>query len=117
MKPILRRFLAALSSGARFGDQTAERLVLCPPWKRLVRTLDRRQPIAGPGGGPATARQGDEVLEALGAHDQEEIRQIDAALARIDAGEYGACVTCGNDISAERLEVLPATPFCKNCAP
>ena len=56
-------------------------------------------------------------MEALGAHDQEEIRQIDAALARIDAGEYGACVTCGNDISAERLEVLPATPFCKNCAP
>ncbi len=64
----------------------------------------------------ASERQGDEVLEALGSHDQEELRQIDAALSRIEDGEYGACVKCGNDISAERLEVLPATPFCKNCA-
>jgi RNA polymerase-binding transcription factor DksA len=25
-------------------------------------------------------------------------------------------VTCGKEISAERLDVLPATPFCRDCA-
>ena len=64
----------------------------------------------------ASERQGDEVLEALGEHDLLELRQIDAALQRVEEGEYGYCVTCGNEISPERLEVLPATPFCKTCA-
>lgn len=64
----------------------------------------------------ASERQGDEVLEALGEQDLLELRQIDAALKRVEEGEYGYCVTCGNEISAERLEVLPATPFCKTCA-
>lgn len=64
----------------------------------------------------ASERQGDEVLEALGEHDRAEVRRIDAALARIEAGTYGVCVKCGNDISDERLAVLPDTPFCKSCA-
>ena len=64
----------------------------------------------------ATERETDEVLEDLGVSAQNELRMIDAALMRVEAGEYGACVTCGEDISQERLDVLPATPFCKNCA-
>jgi RNA polymerase-binding transcription factor DksA len=39
-----------------------------------------------------------------------------AALNRIKAGDYGTCITCGARISEERLDVLPATPFCKTCA-
>ena len=64
----------------------------------------------------AAERQGDEVLEALGEQDLAEVRRIDAALERVAAGSYGICVTCGNAISPERLEVLPDTPFCRNCA-
>ena len=64
----------------------------------------------------ASERQGDEVLEALGASDLAEVRQIDAALQRIEDGTYGTCVRCGEAISAERLVVLPATPLCKTCA-
>jgi DnaK suppressor protein len=41
---------------------------------------------------------------------------IDAALARIDAGEYGYCVKCGDDIAAARLEHNPATSTCIQCA-
>ncbi len=37
----------------------------------------------------ASERQGDEVLEALGSYDVAEMRQIDAALARIEDGSYG----------------------------
>ena len=64
----------------------------------------------------AQERQGDEVLEALGVHDLAEVRQIDAALGRIEEGSYGVCMKCGEEISEARLEALPATPFCKNCA-
>ena len=64
----------------------------------------------------ASERQGDEVLSALGLSDQAELRRIDAALARIEAGEYGDCVKCGNRIAPKRLELLPDTPFCANCA-
>lgn len=64
----------------------------------------------------ATEREGDEVLEQMGVSGQAEIRKIKAALARVDAGEYGFCVTCGGEISQERLDLIPHTPFCKRCA-
>lgn len=64
----------------------------------------------------AVEREEDEVLEGIGKSGLAEIDQIRAALARIADGSYGFCVTCGNEISAERLDVLPATPFCRNCA-
>ena len=64
----------------------------------------------------AVEREGDEVLEDLGNAGKAEIAQIRAALGRIDDGSYGICAKCGNDISAERLETLPATPLCRNCA-
>lgn len=65
----------------------------------------------------AIEREADEVLEDLGSSARAELRMIEAALARIAEGEYGFCVACGSEIAAERLDVLPATPFCRNCAP
>jgi RNA polymerase-binding transcription factor DksA len=64
----------------------------------------------------ATEREGDETLERLGQSGQAEIAQIRAALGRMDAGEYGICVACGDEISEERLDLLPFTPFCRKCA-
>ncbi|MDZ4394130.1 TraR/DksA family transcriptional regulator [Cypionkella sp.] len=64
----------------------------------------------------ATEREGDEVLEGMGNAGLLEIRRIKAALARIAAGDYGICAKCGQDITSERLDVLPDTPFCRNCA-
>lgn len=64
----------------------------------------------------ATEREEDEVLEGMGTSGQQEIRMIEAALKRIDDGEYGFCTKCGAVISAERLDVLPHTPFCRTCA-
>jgi RNA polymerase-binding transcription factor DksA len=37
---------------------------------------------------------------------------IDEAFRRLERGEYGKCVICGKDIPAERLELVPETPFC-----
>lgn len=64
----------------------------------------------------SSERQGDEVLETLGQAELAEVRRIDAALDRIDAGTYGVCRSCGEQISDARLDLLPATPFCKDCA-
>lgn len=64
----------------------------------------------------ATAREGDEVLESMGVGSQSEIRAINAALQRIETGDYGVCVRCGAKISEARLDLLPFTPFCKECA-
>lgn len=64
----------------------------------------------------ASERQGDEAMEALGAHDAQEIRAIDAALTRIEAGDYGICQTCGEEISAARLDAVPTASLCRNCA-
>lgn len=65
----------------------------------------------------ATEREGEEVLQDLGQSAQTELRKIDAALARIEEGEYGFCTKCGDRITEERLDLLPATPFCAACAP
>lgn len=64
----------------------------------------------------AAAREADEVLESMGVSGQQEIRMINAALARVENGSYGDCVKCGTKITAERLDVLPYTPFCSHCA-
>jgi RNA polymerase-binding transcription factor DksA len=64
----------------------------------------------------ATEREEDEVLEGMGQSGLAEIDGIRAALDRIAEGSYGYCAKCGNEISDERLDVLPATPFCRNCA-
>ncbi len=64
----------------------------------------------------ATEREEDEVLEGMGLSGQHEIRQIKAALARVDSGDYGFCAKCGAAIGEERLDVLPQTPFCRTCA-
>jgi RNA polymerase-binding transcription factor DksA len=65
----------------------------------------------------AIEREGEEVLETLGVEAQTELRAIKAALARIETGDYGRCQVCGSHISAARLDILPDTPFCKDCAP
>lgn len=64
----------------------------------------------------ATEREADEVLEGLGVSGQQEIRMIKAALARIEHGEFGTCAKCGAEISQERLDAVPYTPFCRDCA-
>ena len=64
----------------------------------------------------ATERESDEVLERMGTSGQAEIARIRAALQRMRDGEYGYCVKCGSEISPERLDILPDTPFCKSCA-
>ncbi|HSL56473.1 MAG TPA: TraR/DksA C4-type zinc finger protein [Acidimicrobiales bacterium] len=42
--------------------------------------------------------------------------EITEALQRLDEGTYGRCTMCGQDISPERLDAMPAAPACISCA-
>jgi len=44
------------------------------------------------------------------------LQMIEAALKRLDEGEYGFCAECDEEIPAKRLEVDPASPRCIKCA-
>jgi DnaK suppressor protein len=41
-----------------------------------------------------------------------ELDEVERALAKLDAGTYGACETCGQPISPDRLEAKPAARYC-----
>ncbi len=64
----------------------------------------------------ASERENDEVLESLGHSSSQDLILINHALKRINSGEYFTCNICGEQIPAARLELLPFTTTCVNCA-
>ena len=56
------------------------------------------------------------TLSLLGEVQRREIAMIDAALARVDAGEYGVCIDCETEIDSKRLAALPFALLCTDCA-
>jgi len=46
---------------------------------------------------------------------REAVARIDGALARIEAGTYGACVDCGSRIAPDRLDARPDAARCLAC--
>lgn len=44
------------------------------------------------------------------------LAELSAAAGRLDAGDYGRCEACGNDIGDERLVALPSARRCVRCA-
>lgn len=45
-----------------------------------------------------------------------EIGRVKAALKRVEEGEYGYCVTCGDEIAPKRLALDPSVATCVDCA-
>ncbi|MFD5133417.1 TraR/DksA family transcriptional regulator [Streptomyces olindensis] len=43
------------------------------------------------------------------------LKEIDEAFARVEDGTYGTCLGCADPVPAERLEILPYTPYCVAC--
>lgn len=43
------------------------------------------------------------------------LQHLNAALARIEKGDYGFCLECSNKISRQRLQAVPHTRFCVAC--
>ncbi|WP_273653962.1 TraR/DksA family transcriptional regulator [Cellulomonas fimi] len=55
-------------------------------------------------------------VDALAAAASERLAEVDRALARLDAGTYGTCASCGRPIPPARLEVRPTATTCVDCA-
>jgi DnaK suppressor protein len=62
------------------------------------------------------ALQGQAMARATGQRRLLELRRIEAALARLDSGEFGECVECGNMIPPGRLKLDPTATLCLICA-
>ena len=56
-----------------------------------------------------------DILLNLSETHRQKIRDIDAALDRLDKGEYGICMRCEEEISPRRMEVRPFSRYCIDC--
>lgn len=86
---------------------------------RLERThehLMHKQPGSPNSHEQLTETANDDVVQALDQEGREELVLVMRALDRIDSGEYYTCTVCGKEIGAARLEAIPYTDRCVNCA-
>jgi RNA polymerase-binding transcription factor DksA len=96
--------------------------------KRRRETLERRLQLIGDDmrrfQGPLDADSQEQavelenapVLEALDASGHDELKEVHAALERLDGDGFGVCSECGEDIPLGRLEVVPTARTCASCA-
>jgi len=56
-----------------------------------------------------------ELDMTLEENERTELEEIRSALARMDAGTYGVCSTCGAEIPSARLEAVPSASLCVTC--
>lgn len=74
--------------------------------------------LAGPAPDTGDASVADlisDLDQAEVSRDVSELRALEQARARIDAGSYGICIQCGGDIAPERLRANPAALRCVDC--
>ncbi|MBK8812625.1 MAG: TraR/DksA C4-type zinc finger protein [Acidobacteria bacterium] len=64
----------------------------------------------------AIQRENEEILTQIDDNLNLEFVQVERALARLDAGDYGFCENCGDKIASNRLQAIPQTSFCLKCA-
>jgi len=61
------------------------------------------------------AMQAQQMAQASERRRQQQLLRIEAALRRIEAGEYGYCFVCGEEIDVRRLSVDPGNTRCIRC--
>ena len=61
------------------------------------------------------ALQAQQMAQETASRRKLQVQKIDGALRRMDAGDYGYCLICGEEIGAGRLNIDPATTRCIGC--
>lgn len=56
-----------------------------------------------------------DLEQAINGMHINEVRDIDAALARMKTGAYGFCSDCGDEVALERLRAYPTAKRCRRC--
>ena len=106
-----RVVLERLRAGLR--DARSQLLRTVAKTEGELATLESREP-----GAPIEDAARQEViglLARLGDRERQEMEEIDAAFARLHAGTYGVCESCGGSIPLSRLQAMPATRHCLTC--
>ena len=101
-RPLLERARAELLSLAKTADDAAATVELD---QTRVGRLSRMDALQSQAMSVETRRRRELYL-----------RQIEAALGRLDDGDYGYCLECGGPIAEKRLEVEPTATLCIGCA-
>jgi DnaK suppressor protein len=64
--------------------------------------------------GEVAAQQGEAMTLAGSLQDQ--LKEVETALRKIDEGKFGLCENCGKEITEARLEAIPTARYCIDCA-
>jgi DnaK suppressor protein len=104
-------------------DTPRLRIALIEERRRIEKALEslREEEVEEPAAGDthmaetATATLDREMGDTLEENSMRMLAQIDDALARVDAGTYGVCVSCGRQIQSERLDAYPWASRCIDC--
>ena len=62
------------------------------------------------------AMQAQAMAKASAERREQMLRKIDAALIRVESGDYGICQECDKPINPRRLEFDPTVTLCFDCA-
>lgn len=82
---------------------------------RLAETAAERSPDPSSAEGGSMAFEYEKEL-SVDANTEDLLRKAEKALERLNEGSYGVCESCGAAIPVARLEVLPYTTVCVECA-
>jgi DnaK suppressor protein len=82
---------------------------------RSSRDDDHRRDVVKDPFGMASITHDDEVVAAVVDTRARQLEEIDRALADMDAGRYGICRECGEEIAKARLKILPFATRCVTC--
>jgi len=81
----------------------------------LARSIPAPELAHGDEGDLAAVAQAKEQSRWLANDQKQRLAEIDKVLARIEAGKYGICDSCGQPIAPERMEANPHATLCIAC--
>ena len=96
---------------------------LLEEYQKLIRSINRNRMAeeeiklenTEDEGDLATISHNKELLYNLHESDFQRLKSIQEALKRMDRGEYGECIRCGEDINEKRLMAVPWATLCIQC--
>lgn len=79
------------------------------------KNLDMMEPEVGDSIDQATQSLDKEILFELSDNERKILRDVDAALRKMDKGTYGYCEHCKKAIEKKRIKALPSARYCMTC--
>ncbi len=79
------------------------------------KNLDLLEPEVGDSIDQATQSLDKEILFELSDNERKILRDIEAALRKMEKGTYGLCEHCKNVIEKKRIKALPSARYCMTC--